>query len=69
MITFEVNPRQAEQLIQASQVGSVYLTLNPTSFNKSQFQTPVEIVEAANLFDQPLTEVQSVLAQIKNNTH
>jgi len=69
LITFEANPRQAEQLIQASQIGSVYLTLNPTSFNKSQFQTPVEVVEAVNLFDQPLTEVQSVLAQIKNNTH
>ncbi len=69
LITFEVNPRQAERLIQASQMGSVYLTLNPTSFNKTQFQTPVEIVEAVNLFDQPLTEVQSVLAQIKANTH
>ena len=61
-----MTPTQAEQLIQAEAIGTVYLTLNPTSFKQSDFQRPQEVVEAVNLFSpQQLTLVQQTLAQIK----
>jgi Flp pilus assembly protein CpaB len=59
LITFEVTSRQAEQLIQAQACaqatnGTLYLTLNPTSFKAGDFKDPGEVVEALNLFDKPL---------------
>jgi Flp pilus assembly protein CpaB len=65
-VTFEVTPRQAEQLIQATQLGTVWLSLNPPTWKAGDFTNPEEIVEAVNLFNQPLPRVQQVLNQIKN---
>ena len=62
-----MTPRQAEQIVQATTIGTVYLSLNPPGFNTRQFKTPEEIVEAINLFDQPLTLVDSTLATIRQN--
>jgi pilus assembly protein CpaB len=67
-VTFEVTPRQAEQLIQATQLGTVWLSLNPPTWTAGDFTNPEEIVEAVNLFNQPLPRVQQVLNQIKNAT-
>jgi pilus assembly protein CpaB len=67
LITLEVTPRQAEQIVQATTLGTVWLSLNPPGFNTSQFRTPQEIVEAVNLFDQPLALVDSTLAQIQQS--
>jgi len=65
-VTFEVTPRQAEQLIQANELGSVWLSLNPPTWKAGDFTNPEEVVEAVNLFTQPLPKVQQVLSQIKN---
>ena len=62
-----MTPRQAEQIVQATTLGTVWLSLNPPGFNTSQFRTPQEIVEAVNLFDQPLALVDSTLAQIQQS--
>jgi Flp pilus assembly protein CpaB len=64
LITLEVTPRQALQIAQAAQSGTMYLTLNPPDFDPDTFQTPEEIVEAVNLFDQPLTKVLEVQQQL-----
>ncbi len=66
LVTFEVTPRQAEQLIQATQLGTMWLSLNPPTWKTGDFTNPEEIVEAVNLFNQPLPRVQQVLNQIKN---
>jgi hypothetical protein len=63
-----VTPRQAEQIVQATTIGTMYLSLNPPGFDPKKFTTPDEIVEALNLFDQPLALVQSTLATIAQNT-
>jgi pilus assembly protein CpaB len=68
LITLEVTPRQAEQIVQATTIGTMYLSLNPPGFDPKKFTTPDEIVEALNLFDQPLALVQSTLATIAQNT-
>ncbi|GIU87652.1 MAG: hypothetical protein KatS3mg009_2167 [Acidimicrobiia bacterium] len=44
--------------------GGVYLSLNPAGFDLADFQNPTEIVEAINLFDQPLSLVDEVLPQL-----
>jgi len=63
LITFEVDSRQASQLVQAQTYGTLYLSLNPSSFNKGDFKRPVEVVEAINLFDpQPWPELDKALA-------
>jgi hypothetical protein len=64
-LTFEVTPRQSEQLIHASQFGSLYLTLNPPSFKAGDFKDPGEIVELVNLFDKDLPLVKDTLAKLK----
>jgi pilus assembly protein CpaB len=64
LITFQVTPRQAEQLVQGQDRGALYLSLNPPDFKAGDFKNPDEIVETVNLFDQPLTEVQRVLSQV-----
>jgi pilus assembly protein CpaB len=68
LITLEVTPRQAEQIVQATTIGTMYLSLNPPGFDPTKFATPEEIVEALNLFDQPLAVVQSTLTTIAQNT-
>jgi pilus assembly protein CpaB len=67
LITLEVTPRQAEQIVQATTIGTMYLSLNPPGFDPKKFTTPQEIVEALNLFDQPIALVQSTLATIAQN--
>ena len=65
LVTFEVTPRQALQLVQAEATMAIYLTLNPPSFKPGDFKDPGEVVEALNLFDRPLPLVQSALDQVK----
>jgi pilus assembly protein CpaB len=67
LITLEVTPREAAQIVQATTIGTMYLSLNPPGFDPTKFTTPQEIVEALNLFDQPLALVQSTLATIAQN--
>lgn len=64
LVTLEVTPRQAEQLAHASAIGSIYLSLNPAGVEGPAFGAVEEIVEAVNLFDQPLTKVQEVFAAL-----
>ena len=52
-------PRQAEQIIQGTTLGTVWLSLNPPGFNPGTFKTPTEIVDQINLFDQTLSEAKS----------
>ena len=54
LITLQVTPRQAEQIIQGTTLGTVWLSLNPPGFNPGKFKTPTEIVDEINLFNQPL---------------
>jgi pilus assembly protein CpaB len=65
LITLQVTPRQAEQIVQGQAQGSLYLSLNPPDFKPGQFQNPDEIVDTLNLFNQPLPVVQQVLGQIR----
>lgn len=67
LITLEVTPRQAEQIVQATTIGTMYLSLNPPGFDPKKFTSPGEIVEALNLFDTPLSLVHSTLATIAQN--
>jgi pilus assembly protein CpaB len=55
LITLEVTPRQTEQIVQATTIGTIYLSLNPPGFDPKKFTTPRAIVGELNLFDQPLT--------------
>ena len=64
LLTFEVNSRQALQLVQAQAQGTLYLTLNPSSFKATDYKDPGEIVEAVNLFDKPLPLAESTLQQL-----
>jgi Flp pilus assembly protein CpaB len=61
LITLEVTPRQAEQIVHATIIGTVYLSLNPPGFDPKKFTTPDEIIEALNHFDQPLSLVTKTL--------
>jgi pilus assembly protein CpaB len=54
LITLEVTPRQAEQIVQATALGTLYLSLDPPGFDPKKFTSPQEIVGTLNLFDQPL---------------
>lgn len=65
LITLEVTPRQAEQLVHAKAEGTLTLSLNPPSFKPGDFTTPEEIVEVTNLFDQPMTHLKDILNQIR----
>jgi pilus assembly protein CpaB len=69
LITVEVTPRQAEQIAQAAAAGQITLTLNPPNFDSAGFKTPQEIVEATNLFDQQLSQLSQVQAQINAAKH
>ena len=61
LITLEVTARQAEQIVHATIVGTVYLSLNPPGFDPKKFTSPEEVVEALNHFDQPLSLVTKTL--------
>jgi len=67
VITLEVGPRQAEQIAQASQLGQLWLTLNPSTYKAGDFavDSVQEIAGAQNLFDQQLSETDRLLAAIK----
>jgi pilus assembly protein CpaB len=67
LITLEVSARQAEQIVQGIETGKMWLSLNPPGFDPKTFVYPQEIVEAINLFNQPLSLVQSTLATIEQN--
>ena len=58
LITVQVTPRQAEQIVQGTTLGTVWLSLNPPGFNAGNFKNPTEIVDQINLFNQTLTEAQ-----------
>ena len=58
LITLQVTPREAEQIVQANELGTVWLSLDPPDFSPGKFQTPDEIVDQINLFNQPLSELQ-----------
>jgi pilus assembly protein CpaB len=58
LITLQVTPRQAEQIVHAVETGSIWLSLNPPDFKAGDFANPSEIVEQFNLFDQQLSEAQ-----------
>ena len=64
LITLQVTPREAEQIVQGQAEGSLYLSLNPPDFKPGAFQNPDEVVDTVNLFNQPLPVVQQVLNQI-----
>src|SRR4029077_11092540 len=50
LITLQVTPRQAQQIVQATTLGSVWLSLNPPDFAGGKFVAPTEIVDEINLF-------------------
>jgi pilus assembly protein CpaB len=66
LITLEVTPRQAEQLVQGREDGSRWLSLNPPTWQPGDFTNPDEIVEAVNLFDQPLNQLNKLFQEIRN---
>jgi pilus assembly protein CpaB len=58
LITLQVSPREAEQIVQGTTLGTVWLTLNPPDFTPGKFKNPTEIVDEINLFNQTLPELQ-----------
>jgi pilus assembly protein CpaB len=64
LITVEVTPRQAAQIAHLMNLGVITVTLNPPNFDVKDFQTPQEIVEATNLFDQELQHLAAVQGQL-----
>jgi pilus assembly protein CpaB len=58
LITLQVTPRQAEQIVQGTGIGTVWLSLDPPDFSPGKFKNPTEIVDEINLFNQTLPEVQ-----------
>jgi pilus assembly protein CpaB len=66
LLTVEATPRQAEQISQAMSLGTIMLSLNPPNFDAASFKTPQEVVQAFNLFDQPLSYLQQIEQQINN---
>ena len=65
IITVKVNARQALQVAHAQQNGTIYLSLNPRDFDPETFPGEAEVVEAINLFDQPLDQVRQVQEQLQ----
>ncbi|HTD49148.1 MAG TPA: Flp pilus assembly protein CpaB [Acidimicrobiia bacterium] len=58
LITLQVTPRQAEQIVQGTGIGTVWLSLDPPDFSPLTFKNPTEIVDEINLFNQTLPELQ-----------
>jgi Flp pilus assembly protein CpaB len=67
LVTFEVTPTEAVQLIQASETGTLWLSLNPPTWKTGDFTSPEEVVEAVNLFKKPNAKVQDILNRMKSN--
>jgi pilus assembly protein CpaB len=66
LITVEATPRQAAQIAHAMNGGGIItLSLNPPDFDPATFETPQEIVEASNLFDQDLPHLREVQAAVE----
>jgi Flp pilus assembly protein CpaB len=67
VITLEVGPRQAEQIAHAAQLGTLWLTLNPSTYKPGDFKVDSvqEIAGTLNLFDQPLNTTDKLLAALK----
>ncbi len=59
LITVQVTPRQAEQIVQGTTLGTVWLSLNPPGFDPGTFKNPTEIVDEINLFNQTLSEAKT----------
>ncbi len=66
LITLQVTPRQAEQIVQATTLGTVWLSLNPPDFTAGTFQNPTDIIDEINLFNTPQTEAQSRAKQVQD---
>ena len=66
LITLQVTPRQAEQIVQATTLGTVWLSLNPPDFTPGTFQAPSDIVDEINLFNTPQTEAQKRAQQAQD---
>ena len=66
LITLQVTPRQAEQIVQGTTLGTVWMSLNPPDFAAGKFVSPTEIVDQLNLFNQPLTEAQRRGGQVQD---
>ena len=66
LITLQVSPRQAEQIVQATTLGTVWLSLNPPDFAPGTFQTPTDIVDEINLFNTTQSEAKSRAQQIQD---
>ena len=58
LITLQVTPRQAEQIVQGTTSGRCGSASTRPDFVAGQFKNPTEIVDEINLFDQTLTELQ-----------
>ncbi len=67
LITLLVTPRQAEQIVQGTTLGTVTLSLNPPDFQGGQFKNPTEIVDVINLFDHPLNELKGVDSSVRQD--
>ena len=66
LITLQVTPRQAEQIVQGTTLGTVWLSLNPPDFAAGKFVAPTEIVDEINLFNQSLTQAQRRAGQVQD---
>jgi pilus assembly protein CpaB len=68
LITLQVTPRQAEQIVQGTDIGTVWLSLDPPDFLPGKFKNPTEIVDEINLFNQTLPEVQKRAQNVIQDT-
>jgi len=66
LITLQVTPRQAEQIVQATTLGTVWLSLNPPDFTAGTFQNPTDVVDEINLFNTPQSEAQRRAQQVQD---
>ncbi len=58
LITLQVTPREAEQIVHGVEMGTIWLSLNPPDFAAGDFKNPTEIVDQFNLFNQQMNEAQ-----------
>jgi pilus assembly protein CpaB len=66
LITVQATPRQVEQIIQGTTLGTVWLSLNPPGFDPGTFKSPTEIIDTINLFDQSLSEAKSRAGMVQD---
>ena len=58
LITLQVTPREAEQIVHGVETGTIWLSLNPPDFSAGDFKNPTEIVDQFNLYNQEMQEAQ-----------